>query len=182
MKNYTKIQFAIGLLIMLAVVFRIIWVNKQYPQVQYQDVVLGQEAKWNDCTLKINGGKILDKEQAIEEFGKGIIKDLDGTVDFRLIEVNATIKNTSDTNTVVYIYDLYIENLTYANGIAAEIQKLTDTYRLDIDLKAKEEKQVKLCYVVYKNQFKKRDWNKMNLKDFWITGEYYPVKKRWYLL
>ena len=65
--------------------------------------------------------------------------------------------------------------------MAAEAQLLTDTPQLDIELMPYEKKEVTLCYVVYEGQLSKKDWDNISTKDFWLTGEHYPVKKRWML-
>lgn len=178
LKKY-KIGFICGFVLSVFVIGRIIIVNNQYPQVMYKDVKMGTESSWNELQLKINDVYVLDSKDAVKDYGESILAEMNEDIDFKLISVNASVENNKNNIKTAYLYNLYFENSVYANGIAAEVQLLTDTNQLDIDLKPGESREIELCYIIYENQFRAKEWSKFDIRNYYIVGEYYPVKTRW---
>ncbi|WP_294239346.1 hypothetical protein [Pseudobutyrivibrio sp.] len=183
MKKYKFIGIVAFIIIFGLFIINVIKVNKRCPQVVYKDIEIGETSSWTEeLELTINGARLFSSEEAVVRYGDGILSDMVDGIDFKVVEVDATVTNKTDLPIIGYLYDLYMENLVFANGIAAEIQMNTDTDRLDIQLNPKEYKNVILCYVIYDNQFSNKDWDSISTKSFWLAGEHYPVKKRWHFV
>ena len=181
MKKSKYILFGVGFILFVCIIVATVRINMKYPQVEYKDIAFNTSEQWQECcTLTVNNAKVYTNEEAVKIYGQDVLEVSDGT-DFDIIEVEASVSNITDSTIPVYLYDLYLETLVYANGVAAEAQLLTDTPQLDIELMPYEKKEVTLCYVVYEGQLSKKDWDNISTKDFWLTGEHYPVKKRWML-
>ena len=177
-----KFRIIILICILTIIIGRISYVNRIYPQVKYCDVKMNESYMWNESKLCISKATVMSSDEATNEYGESIVDGMDDNIDFKLIKINAVVTNDKSAENTVYLYDLYFENSVYANGIAGEVQTLTNTDKLDIDLKPYEERNIELCYIVYENQFNKAQWKHFNLADFYISGEYYPIKKRWHLI
>ena len=181
MKKHKKIYCIITVTIVVTIIIRIIAVNREYPQVIYQDISLGNTKEWHDVFLTITDATIYDSISALDKYGDTILEGKDESIDYKVIEVEALVESTSNQLNTIYLYDLYLENDVYANGIAAEVQINSDTPKLDVDLQPLESKKVTLCYIVYENQFNKMYWDTFSLNDFWVSGDSYPIKNRWML-
>lgn len=182
MKKYKIIIAVIVLFFIVLWGYMVFDVNQRYPQVIYEDKILGESGLFTEQTeLVINNAKIYSSEEVGKKYGEAVLNELGTEVNFKCIEVDATIKDVSGMDSVVYLYDLYLENSIYSNGISGELQLLTDTSQLDIDLSANEERDVTLCYILYENQFSDSEWSELSPEKFFIAGEHYPVKTRWWL-
>ncbi len=183
MRKYKYIKFAVFAIIFVLFIIKVAEVNKKYPQVVYKDIEVGETSAWTEeLELTINGARVFSSKEAVDRYGNTILNDMVDGIDFKVVEVDATVTNKADSNAIGYLYDLYMENLVFANGIAAEIQINTDTDKLDVDLNPKEYKDVTLCYVIYDTQFNDKEWDEIGTKSFWISGSHYPVKKRWHFI
>lgn len=176
-------KFKVGCIFLVSllalIIGRIIIINNRYPQVKYKDVKMGTKASWNELQLRINDVCVLESKDAVSDYGESIQDGMNEDIDFKLIAVNASVENNNNYTKTAYLYNLYFENNVYANGIAAEVQLLTDTNKLDIDLKPGESREIELCYIIYENQFRAKEWSIFDIRNYYIVGEYYPVKTRW---
>jgi len=179
LKKYNVCIVALIVTAVVAMSIAIIRINLIYPQVQVLDIACNAKGEWTDGVfMTINSTELYSSQEALRKYEEISFEFADG-VDFKVLEISASIENTNVNPKVIYLYDLYIETDVYANGVAGEFQLLSDTTKLDIDILPNEKRNVTLCYVVYENQFSKRDWSEMSAKDFGLVGTSYPIKRRW---
>ncbi len=182
MRRNRRVIFLIGLMIVILVVSRIVYVNMKYPQVEYKDIPKGDAAEWVDgVELTIEDTKVYNQAEAVEKYGPDIVDEFDLGADFVVFESELLLENQNKTVQEVYLYDLNIENRIYSNGISAEVQLNTDDDQLVLDLQPHEERTVKVCYKLFVDQFRNMKSEDITAKDFWISGVHYPVKNRWRL-
>lgn len=183
MKRDKKVALICGLIIAIGIIARIVYVNIEHPQVRYQDIAIGKAANWdNNVELTVEKTEVYHQEEAIEKYGDDIVDEYDdGDVPFRVIEVQVLLNNRDESMQEVYLYDLYIENRVYSNGIPEEVQYNTEDDELVWDIQPGESCEVKLCYKVFDDQVGLSEDDEFPVEDFWLSGKHYPVKNRWRL-
>ncbi len=171
------------LLILIALYsFFVYKVNQKYPKevsvrVDFQE----EESLQEGVALKLEKAKIYDNQEAMQKFGQSLEDEMADGIACRVVQLDVTLKNETKQEQWVDLYQLYLEDQSYANGIAADLQTKTDTPELEVTLNGEEEKEASLCYLLYENQFTKKKWKKMKTEDFWLARETYPEKYIWML-
>lgn len=99
----------------------------------------------------------------------------------KIILVNVTYFNKTDKSKTVDIRPNSIEKTGYSTATEMMFYSLCNQFDLDVTLKAGEKKEVILPYILFKFQFKQREWEKLEDEVFYISNSRYPVKTKWML-
>ena len=175
-----KKQVIIGTVILLVVLyaFRVYKVNSEIRAVKEDIIPFGTEREVsNNVNMKINGYTVLSKEEAKEKYNY----DLEMDEEVKIILVNVTYFNKTDKSKTVDTRPNSIEKTGYSTATEMMFYSLCNQFDLDVTLKAGEKKEVILPYILFKFQFKQREWEKLEDEVFYISNSRYPVKTKWML-
>ena len=174
----------LGIVFVLIVKFalNIVKINCEYRQAKNVSIPINTKEKVNDSlAMTVIDAKLLNMEESTAEYGNDIVDEEDD-VEFKTICVEVEFENLSDKEIEGQIFDFSIESNVYSNGISPEMYgAVNNGQNMYLTLGAKEKKKVYLTYVLYCNQFGVQKWNKLDLKDFYIVKDRYPVKTKWKL-
>ena len=175
-----KKRVIIGAVILLVVLhaFRVYKVNSEIRAVKEVIIPFGTEREVsNNVNMKINGYTVLSKEEAKEKYNY----DLDMDAEVKIILVNVTYFNKTNKSKTVDTRPNSIEKTGYSTATEMMFYSLCNQFDLDVTLKAGEKKEVILPYILFKFQFKQREWEKLEDEVFYISNSRYPVKTKWML-
>lgn len=175
-----KKRVIIGVVILLVVLhaFRVYKVNSEIRAVKEVIIPFGTEREVsNNVNMKINGYTVLSKEEAKEKYNY----DLEMDEEVKIILVNVTYFNKTNKSKTVDTRPNSIEKTGYSTATEMMFYSLCNQFYLDVTLKAGEKKEVILPYILFKFQFKQREWEKLEDEVFYISNSRYPVKTKWML-
>jgi hypothetical protein len=175
-----KKRVIIGAVILLVVLhaFRVYKVNSEIRAVKEVIIPFGTEREVsNNVNMKINGYTVLSKEEAKEKYNY----DLEMDEEVKIILVNVTYFNKTNKSKTVDTRPNSIEKTGYSTATEMMFYSLCNQFDLDVILKAGEKKEVILPYILFKFQFKQREWEKLEDEVFYISNSRYPVKTKWML-
>ena len=175
-----KKRVIIGVVILLVVLhaFRVYKVNSEIRAVKEVIIPFGTEREVsNNVNMKINGYTVLSKEEAKEKYNY----DLEMDEEVKIILVNVTYFNKTNKSKTVDTRPNSIEKTGYSTATEMMFYSLCNQFDLDVTLKAGEKKEVILPYILFKFQFKQREWEKLEDEVFYISNSRYPVKTKWML-
>lgn len=175
-----KKRVIIGAVILLVVLhaFRVYKVNSEIRAVKEVIIPFGTEREVsNNVNMKINGYTVLSKEEAKEKYNY----DLEMDEEVKIILVNVTYSNKTNKSKTVDTRPNSIEKTGYSTATEMMFYSLCNQFDLDVTLKAGEKKEVILPYILFKFQFKQREWEKLEDEVFYISNSRYPVKTKWML-
>jgi hypothetical protein len=175
-----KKRVIIGAVILLVVLhaFRVYKVNSEIRAVKEVIIPFGTEREVsNNVNMKINGYTVLSKEEAKEKYNY----DLEMDEEVKIILVNVTYFNKTNKSKTVDTRPNSIEKTGYSTATEMMFYSLCNQFDLDVTLKAGEKKEVILPYILFKFQFKQREWEKLEDEVFYISNSRYPVKTKWML-
>ena len=170
----------VGAVVLLVVLyaFRVYKVNSEIRAVKEDIIPFGTEREIsNSVNIKINGYTVLSKEEAKEKYNY----DLEMDEEVKIILVNVTYFNKTNKSKTVDTRPNSIEKTGYSTATEMMFYSLCNQFDLDVTLKAGEKKEVILPYILFKFQFKQREWEKLEDEVFYISNSRYPVKTKWML-
>ena len=176
--------------ILLASVFSIVCLLFLITQCNRKTVAaqnrVTQSGQWGTLQkgtkLKITKKTFLTSSQAEKEYGNDFKQCMEqDTADYHVIVIDGSVKNTGTSLQTVPLFQLYLENSYYSNGISQDIQPFLHDASLEVKLKKGETKKFQIGYIIYKTQFSPDSWPNIQ-KDHWkLVGEHYPYKRIWNL-
>ncbi|MGN0291745.1 MAG: hypothetical protein ACI4C5_07420 [Lachnospiraceae bacterium] len=166
-------------IVFVGLIYKIVTVNQKYPQTKIKNVAFGETADLKEnLSLTVKKTEWMTNKEYIKAHEENM--DVDSKTDAKIILVDVSIKNDSQKEKTLDLYNLYIEKQGYYNGLALDtFMELTGDKESSVLLKGGEELQTTLVYVIYSFQFKKKDWNKIENQRFYLVNSRYPVKICW---
>lgn len=157
-------------------------INEAYPQVRFVDVERDGEAEVQPgVNMRILAAAMFSMEESQMRYGKKFVEEIGDNYLYRTIEVSVCLENKTDDAQSVALYDIYLEQEDYCNGLAPEVFYGIGNESDYVTIEAGEELKVTLGYLIYKKQFRDNEWNSMTVEDFWIVRQRYPEKIKWRL-
>ena len=160
---------------------QIVRVNQQYPQVEVVNIDKGQTAQLiSGIDMQVVSAQWNSKEEAAQLYGEDFSQAMEEDCNYRTVAVTVELSNTTSEEINVSLYNIYLENNIYCNGLAPEVFfRIGNNQAMDISIASNEKQEVMLGYVVYELQFTKAQWNNMPDSTFYLADERYPIKRRW---
>lgn len=157
----------------------IIRCNEKTPEAEEIKTRMGEWGRLTDDVLiRFKDVKIMTSQQAEGKYGSRLTENVDSDgVDYMTFVVSGEAENTGSKRRDAYLYDLYLENDYYSNGIAQDIQSLLDTPDVTLKLDKNETRDFCIGYIIYKNQFRPAVWKHIKNMDWRLVGEHYPKKR-----
>ena len=155
-------------------------INMVYPQVKKVDVERTEAAELQpNVNMSIMGAELLSMEDAQLRYGTDFMKEIGVDYAYRTVEVTVLLENKTESMQDIALYDIYIEQEDYCNGLAPEVFFAIGNETDYITLKENEAREVTLGYIVYEKQFRNKEWNTMKIEDFYLVRQRYQEKLRW---
>lgn len=168
---------------LVCLLFLIIQCNRKTVAAQNR---VTQSGQWGTLQkgikLKITKKTFLTSSQAEKTYGNDFKQTMaQDQTDYRVILVDGAIRNTSSSSQKIQLFQLYLENRYYSNGISQDIQPYLHDANLEVELKKGETKHFQIGYIIYKPQFSPSNWETIQLDHWMLVGEHYPYKRIWNL-
>lgn len=185
MKCHKKLTIVILLLtIFIIVCFTInfININKKYPDAQIIKIPFGETLTIdNNLEVKLNSTEyqiLYDFFEENKELGinEEIYYSISDPNDAIIFNCEISIKNISDTNQDVELYNLIYGSDIWSNGISLEIFKAMNIGKSFIyTLNPFQEDVVNLPFIMYRLQFSDENWRNVYSDEYSITYSLYPL-------
>ncbi len=181
----TKIAAILLTIVLSIVCLSYLIIQCNYKTVSAQDRIT-RSGQWGTLQkgikLKITKKTFLTSSQAEKTYGNDFKQCMEqDTADYHVIVIDGSVKNTGTSLQTVPLFQLYLENSYYSNGISQDIQPFLHDASLEVKLKKGEIKKFQIGYIIYKTQFSPDSWPNIQ-KDHWkLIGEHYPYKRIWNL-
>lgn len=151
-------------------------INDQFPPTKEIWIAMGETTEFQEGILiTINHKRILtdkEKEVVYEKRGEEPLMDL------KILEVEATLENTTDQNQEVALYNMEMETLGMLNGVRDVLVDLQDDVQITVQkLNPKESRKVIVQYEIISSMFSKKEWSTIEDRKFWLTYTLYPEKR-----
>lgn len=152
-----------------------------FPQAENIIYNIGEKGTLRDdkVELKIKNYKWMGQKEFEKKYGK--FADAIPGSELKMLLVETEFYNKDKEEHVVEAYNYYIETLGYCNGVGMEGYSMINKKDMAFTLKAKQKEEIILPYTIFDFQFRKNRWKKIEKEKFYLTGSWYPVKKRWSL-
>ena len=155
-------------------------INEVYPQVQFVNVERNAVAEVQPgVNMSIVDASMFSIEEAEVRYGDNFVEEIGQNYSYRTIEVTVRLENKSDEAQGMALYELYLEQEDYCNGLAPEVFFEIGNETDYVTIEAGGELEVTLGYLIYKKQFRVNEWDSMVVEDFWIARQRYPEKIKW---
>lgn len=183
MKKMNKLVWivCVGVLVLGVIfsVFRIVMINKQYPQTVEKNIAKGSEYEiGSKIKMSVVDTRWLNGEELQEEYDG--IWYVDNPMDYQAVEVTVNICNSSKENQKVELFKTYIESEKYDwNGCDADLFMTKNNMPLEVELKAGEEIRCVLPYTFLKENYPESDWAHLSQISYFLVRERYPQKTKW---
>lgn len=173
------ISLGFGCLLCGIFIYKVIKVNREYPQAPSKYITFGDTYDMEpDISVTVNKTTWMTNQEYVKEFGEDV--DIKKEQDARIVYTDITLKNNSQEEKPVDFYKFYIEKTGYYNGLALDIfLNLPNTEKASVKLKAGEECQTTLVYVLYDYQFPKEVWENIENENFYLVNSRYPIRICW---
>ncbi|MFU0826826.1 MAG: hypothetical protein ACFWTJ_04680 [Lachnoclostridium sp.] len=153
-------------------------INNEYPQAKKICYSIGEPGNFSEgIEATILENRWIGQKEFEDMYGK--FKDAIDNSKYKFLLVSVKFKNTSVEKREVEVYRYYIECLGYSNGIGLDNYYIFNDIGIAFTLQPGKEVNVTIPYVFFDTQFKKRDWNNLENKKFYLVNTWYPVKKIW---
>lgn len=171
---FSCLTILLGLFFLFGI-FRIVRVNKKYPEKKTEFIPFGKEAE-------IEGGlscTVLDcvwnnEKEIIKKYG--VTSEVNNDIESKTALIKVNIKNPTNQKLAFTLCNIYIEMKGYYNGLCPELFELENQRSMNLELKPGEDTTVILFYTIYKNQIPEKMWSSLSEKQFYIVNKRYPVK------
>lgn len=155
-------------------------INTVYPQVKKVDVERTEVAELqSNVNMSIVKAELFSMKEAQLRYGTNFMKEIGEDYIYRTVEVTVLLENKTESMQDIALYDIYIEQEDYCNGLAPEVFFAIGNETDYITLKENEAREVTLGYIVYEKQFMNKEWNTMKIEDFYLARQRYQEKLRW---
>lgn len=165
----------IGILCIAAVACGYININKRFPKTKEIRTPLGEQVEFqDDVWIAVD-----KKELLTEEESKRIYKQLNDKLqmDRRILRVTLTLENKSSEKKETILTDLNMESRGMSNGIYSMPGIGIEGYDSVIqELEAGESRQIMFSFNVLSSDCSKKEWQKIDEKEIWLTYTAYPEK------
>ncbi len=187
MEHGNNKKLGISVVVLLAVVVAIVLlgieikqINEAYPQVRFVDVERNAVADVQmGVNMNIVDAAMFSMAEAQMRYGEDFVEEIGQSYPYRTIEVTVRLENKTDDVQGVALYDIYLEQEDYCNGLAPEVFFGIGNETDYVTIEAGGELEVTLGYLIYKKQFRANEWNSMMVEDFWIVRQRYLEKIKW---
>lgn len=190
-----KISVRIWVIIALSAAFvigvgmRIYAVNQEYPQTKLIKIEKNQyEIAENQVVMRVIDTKRFSQKALQRQYGAEITDLLNENgqeelSEHAVIAVTVLFQNNSKKAQVVDLTNIYLENVSYTNGIAPELFSMWNgTPKLEIKLKPGRTARKTLTYVIYRLQFSSWQWRQVTADmPFYLVDQErrYPERVCW---
>lgn len=166
-------------LLLISMITQMIKLRERYPETETVYIESGQEGFLTKYVkMQVQGCRVLDQKEFVKLYGENA--DVNIQEETKIYIVKVLIRNSSDNIEHLYIYDMYLEKLGYANGIIRDtFFQLNPYLDMELELKAKESVELEIPYLVYAFQFRRNDWETLGEESFYLVSAHYPVKRCW---
>lgn len=173
------------IVILLFSVFRIIKINKLYPNPQVSTHELGDRILEGDITLCFQNYQLLSGNEfrkLYPTYNDDILNyDMTPVKDEQryVLMVTVQIENITDEEKIVSLVQIYAESLAWSNGIDGNLFPIVNEICNDpmrIALCSEETMEIVLPYSLYDFQFQAKSWENIANKKFDLTLSFYPIR------
>ena len=169
--------FVVVAILFVAVTFRILWVNHEYPQAYNVKIEKGKcYVDQEEISYKVKETKWLNKEQIKEEYGMELLS---------VCIVTMQVENTSKYKKRITACDWYIEGENYfGNGISSDLFFAMNEHLSDMDLVLEpgERKVWNLPFEFCNTfQYSFKNENEVQKTSYGVVRERYP-RKIWMMI
>lgn len=173
------VSAGIAILGLFFVFFRIVKVNRQYPQTIEKSIEKGSSYEIAPkVNMSVLDARWLDGEELQQEY-EGIWY-VDNPADYQAVEVTVNISNLSGANQKIELFRTYIESEKYDwNGCDADLFMAKNSLPLEVELQSGQEMKCVLPYTFLKENYKENDWAQLSEISYFLVRERYPQKTKW---
>lgn len=173
------VSAGIAILGLFFVFFRIVKVNRQYPQTIEKSIEKGSSYEIAPkVNMSVLDARWLDGEELQQEY-EGIWY-VDNPADYQAVEVTVNISNLLGANQKIELFRTYIESEKYDwNGCDADLFMAKNSLPLEVELQSGQEMKCVLPYTFLKENYKENDWAQLSEISYFLVRERYPQKTKW---
>lgn len=175
----------LALVVLILSVFRIVEINRLYPDPQIITHNLGDRISGDGITLCFQDYQLLSGN----EFRKLYPTYNDDVLNYDMtpvkdeqryvLMVNVQIENNTDEERITSLVQIYAESLAWANGIDGNLfPVVNEAYKdpMRVELHSGETVDIILPYSLYDFQFPAKSWNDIEKRTFDLTLSFYPTR------
>lgn len=177
-----KITAALAVAVLAVVVgFRIYAVNREYPAARVEKYSLGDKFDFHGAEISVDSVTLCRTSDVIEGYvcdsldrrGEPLSDD-----DCRVLVVTVTAENKTDEELMLPFHEVAAESDGWYNGLGlTEFCAVNESITWpDIKLPAGEMTTVKLTFNMYSIQFKNKEWERVDKRNYSLVFSEYPIK------
>lgn len=155
-------------------------VNEKYPVPQNINVCLNETLQIKELEISPLKAELLDGQQIQQIVRNSITAEKNDTYDYhdmKLYLMTVLCRNISAQKNSVDFTQWMVESGAWGNGINGEFFKImNEKISIIQKLDSNEEIIVRLPFTMVKSMFTKKEWKKLNERDFNIIVSLYPKK------
>lgn len=159
--------------------------NKMYPDVEIVEHSIGEEIKGGEIYITVESSELWDGEQTRQIIPDYTIEayNNDGTIpeddQIRNLIVHLKVENKSDSQKSVSFVNFTPESNAWKNGLSLELYTQLNPgvgSPLEFKIEANSKSDIILPYTMIYSQFKEKDWEHIEQRDFKLVLSQYPIK------
>ena len=171
MKRKNIVLISIGVILVIAIVIRVVYINNKYPSPKNNVYTMDQELNYKDCIIKVlsyQAGSpeickdVLDEYDYDHKFGESSAM---ANVGKKVVLVTVDVKNNSEDT--FRPTSLQITSGNLHNGINMNL--VTVFNKNGFSVKSDSESQVILAYVFTENNVTSTKWNNFENEEFALS-------------
>lgn len=171
MKHKNIILLSIGVILVITISIRVVYINIKYPSQKNNVYTMDQEMNYKGCIIKALSYQVgspeicksvLDDYDYDKEFGE---KSLSSKLERKVVLVTVDIKNNSDTT--FDSAELMIISGSAFNGM--DVQLANYYNKNGFKVKSNCESQIILTYTITENNMTKKKWNNLENEEFALS-------------
>lgn len=172
---------ALSIAVMCFVGMRIYAVNQKYPPAEVITYNVGDTVETSGMSITITGSKIDYAANFIDGYVSGVVDSNNLPLpedECRLLVIYITIENFTNEEVTIPLYTMYAESGGWANGInMSGFRGLNPNLSQPaLTISAGESESVAVPFAMYSVQFKEKDWDFVDKREYGIVLSVYPIK------
>lgn len=179
MKRTIIIATAVSMILIGGTAWGSYKINKTYPQRGETTAEKGNSLEFQDgVQISVKDSRMLPEEER-----KQVNQKAEAYAEYsdQIMEVTVQLDNQTEETKEVSLENVYLETAGMANGTSSFYNEAAGYGALNQSLEPGESKEVTYIYNLSKEWFQKREWKKIDSRQFWLTFSSYPEMTVLYL-
>ncbi len=161
--------------------FRIYAINKAYPAAKVKSYSMGDKFDFHGAEISVDGAELCHTSDIIEGYVCDQLDNQNNPLsndECKVLIVTITAENKTDEELMLPFHEVNAESVGWHNGLGlTEFCAVNEGITWpDIKLPAGETTTVKLTFNMFSIQFKDKEWERVDDREYDLLFSEYPVK------